>query len=565
MRARQSIPLIPCVLLLAAVSAGAEKTKPRSSAAPAIDAGRLLGHVKVLASDEFQGRAPGTPGEQKTIDYIAAQFAALGLSPAGADGTFLQPVPLVGLTPDPAMALAFSVAGNVLRLKFRDDFVAWSKRVQKQVAVDGSEVVFVGYGIQAPEFNWDDIKGVDLRGKTLLVLVGDPPVPDPEDPTKLDPHVFAGNTMTYYGRWTYKYELAARLGAAAVLIVHETGPAGYPFTVVQGKTGEQLDLVSVAGGSDRAAVEGWITQEQAERLLGAAGHDFSTLKRRALDRAFKPMPLGATASITVTNSIRQVLSHNVVGRLAGSDPQGREEAVVFEAHWDHFGVGQAVEGDRIYHGAVDNATGVAALIELARAFRALPVAPRRSILFLSVTAEEQNLLGSRYYVEHPLVPLARTAAVINLESLNVLGRTRDVTVIGLGHTELDDLVKTLAAGQGRTIRPDPQPEKGSFFRSDHFPFAQAGVPFCYPAPGVDFVGKPAGWGVKMRDEFTARHYHKPSDTVRPDWNLDGAIVDLQLYWRIGLAVASSTDIPRFRAGSEYRQRQSVLLHPVPAE
>jgi Zn-dependent M28 family amino/carboxypeptidase len=557
MRARQLIPLIPSVLLLAVLPAVAEKIKPRSSASPALDAARLLGHVKVLASDELEGRAPGTPGEQKTIDYIAGQFAAVGLSPAGVDGTFLQPVPLVGITPDPAMALTFSFAGNVSRLKFRDDFVAWSKRLEKEVAVNLSEVVFVGYGIQAPEFGWDDIKGMDLKGKTLLVLVGDPPVPDPGNPATLDPRVFSGSVMTYYGRWTYKYELGARLGAAAVLIIHETGPAGYPFTVIQGKTGEQLDLVSAEGGAGHAAVEGWISQEQAERLVGAAGHDFSTLKRRALDRAFKPMPLGATASITVTNSIRQVLSHNVVGQLAGSDPQGKREAVIFEAHWDHFGIGEAVDGDRVYHGAVDNATGVAALIELARAFRALPVAPRRSILFLSVTAEEQSLLGSRYYVEHPLVPLVHTAAVINLESLNVLGRTKDVTLIGLGHTELDDLVRTLAARQGRVVRPDPQPEKGSFFRSDHFPFAQAGVPFCYPAPGVDFVGRPAGWGVRMRDEFTARHYHKPSDTVRPDWNLDGAIVDLELCWRLGLSVASSSAIPSFRASSEYRHQQGA--------
>lgn len=503
--------------------------------------------MKVLASDEFEGRAPGTRGEDLSIDYIAKQFAEVGLAPAGTDGGFLQPVPMTAITPRPDMALRFDVAGSSATLKFHDDFVAWTKRFEPQVAVNGAELVFAGYGIQAPEFGWDDFKGVDLRGKALVVLVGDPPVPDPKDPAQLDPAVFEGRAMTYYGRWTYKYEIGGRLGAAAVLIVHETEPAAYPFAVVQGKTGEQLDLVTPDRGASRVAVEGWITLEQGKRLFTAAGKDYEALKRAACSRDFRPLPLGGTMSVTIDNSLREVTSHNVVGMLQGSDTKARDEAVVFVAHWDHFGIGPEIDGDRIYHGALDNASGVAGMIELARTYASLPERPRRSLIFVSVTAEEQNLLGSRYYVEHPVVPLARTAAMINLDAVNVLGRTRDVSAVGLGRSGIDDVIYRLAAEQGRVVVPDPQPEKGSFFRSDHFPFAAAGVPFVDLGSGVDFVGRPAGWGLKMRDEYIVKHYHKPSDSIRPEWNLEGAIEDLQLLWRIGFTVAESKSMPARKA------------------
>jgi Zn-dependent M28 family amino/carboxypeptidase len=535
---------------------------PKASKVPVIDAARLLAHVKVLASDAYEGRAPGTRGEDLTVAYTAEQFAKAGLASATAGGNFLQNVPLVGITPDPGMTLCFTAGQQVSTLKSPDGFVAWTKRVVPEVKVAGSDLVFVGYGIQAPEFGWDDFKGVDLHGRTLLVLVGDPPVPAPDNPKALDPKVFGGPAMTYYGRWTYKYEMAARLGAAAVFIVHEIGPAGYPFAVVQGKVGEQLDLVTPDNGAIRAAVEGWLTLERAKSLLASVGQDYEVLKRRALTRDFRPVMLAATASISIKNTIRQVTSHNVAGRLAGSGAKANEEAVVFAAHWDHFGIGPVVDGDRVYHGAVDNATGVAALIELARAYRALPTPPRRSLLFLAVTAEEQNLLGSRYYTEHPLIPLAGTAAMINIDALNVLGRTRDVTVVGLGHTELDDLVRKLAGEQWRVVRPDPQPEKGSFFRSDHFPFAAAGVPFVYASSGVDYVGRPAGWGLEARNEFTRLHYHKPSDVVRPDWDLKGAIEDLQLCFAIGQAAAQSEIIPAFLPASEYKARQEALRRPA---
>jgi len=538
--------VVVLVLVLAGCAAGRADREVAQSV-PLIDPERLLGHVRVLASDEFEGRAPGTRGEELTIDYIAKQFGEVGLAPAGADGGYLQPVPLTAITPRPDMALRFNVGGSTSTLKFRDDFVAWTKRFQPRVTVEGAELVFAGYGVQAPEFGWDDFKGVDLRGKALVVLVGDPPVPDPKNPEALDPAVFEGRAMTYYGRWTYKYEMGARLGAAAVLIVHETEPAGYPFAVVQGKTGEQLDLATPDRGAGRVAVEGWITLEQAKRLFAAAGQDYETLKRAACSRDFRPLPLDGTMSVAIDNSLREVTSHNVVGRLAGRDKNARDEAVVFVAHWDHFGIGPEVNGDRIYHGALDNASGVAGMIELARAYASLATKPRRSLIFVSVTAEEQNLLGSQYYVEHPVVPLARTAAMINLDAVNVLGRTRDVSAVGLGRSGIDEVVRRLAAEQGRTVVPDPQPEKGSFFRSDHFPFAAAGVPFVDLGSGVDYVGRPPGWGLKMRDEYTAKHYHKPSDTVRPEWNLEGAVEDLQLLWRIGFTVAESKAMPARKA------------------
>ncbi len=520
---------------------------------PSIDGNRVLEHTKTLASDEFEGRMPGSRGEDLTVAYIIDQFKTAGLTPGNPDGTFVQKVPMAGIVTDQKAVLSFSRGEKRQTLAWRDDFVAWTKRVVEAVSVEKSDVVFVGYGVQAPEFDWDDYKGIDLKGKTMVVLVGDPPVPDPADATKLDDRVFGGRAMTYYGRWTYKYEMGQKLGAAAVLIVHETGPAGYPFAVVQGKTAEQFGIVAPDRNMSRAAVEGWITLDQAKRLFAMAGLDYETAKAAAVTRAFKPTPLGATASVTLRNTIRTIDSQNVVGKIQGSDPAAKDEYVIYTSHWDHFGIGVPVNGDRVYRGAIDNATGIGGMIELGRAFAAMKVAPKRSILMLAVTAEEQGLLGSAHYAANPLYPLAKTIGVVNMDALNVLGRTNDITITGLGNSDLDDLATQVAAEQGRVIRPDPEPEKGGFYRSDHFPFAQRGVPALASGGGIDYVGKPAGWGKARSDEYIANDYHKPSDKVKPDWDLSGAVQDLQYYWMVGYRLAQSDTFPQWKAGAGFRR------------
>jgi Zn-dependent M28 family amino/carboxypeptidase len=522
---------------------------------PAIDATALLAHTRTLSSNEFEGRAPGTKGEDRTVAYIADQFKQAGLQPAGADGSYFQRVPLVGITPDPSTALVLDgrpvVGGPPLRLAYKADVVAWSKRMADAVTLDRSELVFVGYGVQAPEFTWDDFKGADLKGKTLVFLIGDPPVPDPSDPMTLDPRVFGGKAMTYYGRWTYKFEMAAKMGAAGALIIHETAPAGYPFTVVQVKTGEQFDIARPDRNMSRAAVEGWLSLDAAGRVLSRAGRDFDQLKKAALRRDFRPVPLGLFASMTLRNTVRTIDSRNVVAKLPGSDPKVRDECVLYSAHWDAFGVGAPLNGDPVYHGAVDNAVAVAGLLEVARAYALVPTKPRRTIVFLAVTAEEQLMLGSEYYAANPLYPLAKTLAVVNLEMLNVHGRTRDLTVVGLGTSDLDDIARDVASRQGRRLKPDPEPERGMYYRSDHFSFARRGVPAFEPDHGDDFIGKPAGYGLQVRKDFFDNLYHKPTDTVRPDWDLSGGVEDLQLYWMVGYLVAQGEKYPQWKPGAEF--------------
>jgi Zn-dependent M28 family amino/carboxypeptidase len=410
----------------------------------------------------------------------------------------------------------------------------------------------VGYGIVAPEFNWDDYKGMDVKGKTLVMLVNDPPVPDTSHPSALDPKTFGGPAMTYYGRWTYKYEIGAKKNAAGVLIVHETGPAGYPFAVVQTNTGEKFDLVTPDKNMSRANVEGWISLDQAKAMLARAGQDFDTLKKLAATREFKPVPLGLTASITLKNTLRNVESRNVVAKVEGSDPKLRDEYVVYTAHWDHLGMDPKMQGDNIYNGAVDNATGTAALIEMARAFASMKVPPKRSILFLAVTAEEQGLLGSQYYSVQPLYPLAKTVANINMDAMNVYGRTKDITIIGLGMSDLDDYAKQAASEQGRTLRADPEPEKGFYYRSDHFNFAKQGVPALNPEEGTEFIGKPEDYSKQVRENWTANIYHKPADEVKADWDLSGLVEDAQLLMTVGYRVANADKYPEWKAGTEFK-------------
>jgi Zn-dependent M28 family amino/carboxypeptidase len=553
-------------LLTAASLAG-----PRASAAPAapasspvaIDGQAVLEHTKVLASDEFEGRGPGTRGETLTVEYLTKQLKALGLAPGNPDGTWVQPVPLVGITVKGRPSLVFRKGGEERAARWHEDYVAWTKRVVERVSLDASELVFVGYGVQAPEYKWDDYKGVDLKGKTMVVLVGDPPVEDVKSAGSLDPDVFGGKAMTYYGRWTYKYEMGEKTGAAGVLIVHETEPAGYPFAVVQGKVSEQFDLETKDANASRSAAEGWITAEQAKALFAMAGQDFEALKKRAATRSFAPVPLGVTASVALENTVRRVPSANVVAKLEGRDPAVRDEYVVYSTHWDHFGIGPEIDGDRIYRGALDNASGTAGLLEIARTLAKAEPRPRRSVLFLFVTAEEQGLLGSTYYATHPLYPLAKTLAVLNLDGLNVAGRTKDLTIVGLGLSTLDDAFARAASAQGRIVRPDPMPEKGSYFRSDHFPFAKEGVPSVHAGGGMDYVGKPAGFGQKVREDYIANRYHKPSDRITPDWDMSGAVEDLELYLRVGHEIADGTAMPEWKPGAQWKARRDETMKKVP--
>ena len=521
---------------------------------PSLDIDAVLEHTKKLSSDEFEGRAPGTKGEELAVNYLVDQFKKLGLRPGNTDGTYVQKVPLVGITPTPA-PLTFKKGAHTQTLKWKDDVVAWTKHVTDTASVNDSDLVFVGYGVVAPEFNWDDYKGVDVKGKTLVMLVNDPPVSDPANANELDAKTFGGKAMTYYGRWTYKYEIAAQKGAAGALIIHETGPAGYGFNVIQGKTGEQFDLVTPDKNMGRPSIEGWITLDQGKQLLQSAGQDFDTLKKQAATREFKPVPLGVTASMTIHNALRTIDSQNVVARLEGSDPSVKDQYLVYTAHWDHFG--KTAEG--IFHGAEDDALGCAALVEMGRAFSKLPTPPRRSILFLAVTAEEQGLLGSQYYSVTPIYPLAKTVANINMDSWNVHGPTKDLTLVGYGASDLDDYARDAAAEQGRVVHGDAEPEKGFYYRSDHFNFAKEGVPALDPDGGVDFVGKSADYSRKVRDEWTEHIYHTPKDVVTSDWDLRGTADDLKLFFAVGYRVAHADKMPEWKPGNEFRAKREAML------
>jgi Zn-dependent M28 family amino/carboxypeptidase len=525
---------------------------------PTIDPQRILQHIKVMSSNKFEGRAPGTNGEELSVAYIETQFHDFGLKPGNPDGTFIQKVPLVGITATNTRPLTLVKGSQALGLKWRDDVVAWTKHVADSASIAKSEVIFAGYGIEAPEFNWNDFKDVNVKGKTIIVLVNDPPVPDPADSSKLDPKTFGGKAMTYYGRWTYKFEEGARKGAAAVLIVHETEPAGYPFSVVQGNLNEKFDIVTPDKNMGRVNIEGWITDAAARKLFALGGQDYDALKKKAVSRDFKPVPLGVQATMSISNKLRTIDSRNVVAKLEGSDPALKDEYVVYSAHWDHLGVGAPVKGDAIYNGALDNASGVATVLEIARAFMQVKPQPKRSILFLMVTAEEQGLLGSQYYSVTPLYPLAKTAANINIDGINQWGKTKDITVIGLGASDLDDYLRQAAQEQNRTLSPDPEPEKGFYYRSDHFNFAKQGVPALDPDSGVEFIGKPADWGKKKRDEYTNNDYHQPSDEVKPDWDLSGAAEDAELLFAVGYRVANAGKLPEWKPGNEFKAKRDAM-------
>jgi Zn-dependent M28 family amino/carboxypeptidase len=528
---------------------------------PNLNMDRVVQDIRQLSSDQFEGRLPGTNGEALTVAYLIDRFKAAGLEPGNPDGTWTQRVPLVGLTPEPHGPLVVKKGAATHEFKITDEVVAFSKHVASDVRLENSELVFAGYGVQAPEFQWDDFRGVDVKGKTIVVLVNDPPVARAGAADQLDDRVFGGRAMTYYGRWTYKYEKAAELGAAGVFIVHETEPAGYGFDVVQGMGRERFDLITPDKNMGRARIEGWLSLEAATALLKMAGQDYQKLKALAATRDFKPVPLGMTASIALTQKMRTVDSQNVIAKLTGSDPQLKNEYVAYTAHWDHLGVRTPKPGttDGINNGALDNASGTAVVLEIARALKSLPTAPKRTMLFVMTTAEEQGLLGSQYYAQFPVYPLEKTLAAINVDVVYPWGRTKDVIVVGLGASDLDDYAQAAAAEQGRVLKPDAEPEKGFYYRSDHFNFAKNGVPAFDPDTGVDFIGKPANYGKDKRVEFTKNDYHAPTDEMKPDWDWSGPAEDGKLFLVMGYRIANAAKFPEWKPGNEFKAIRDKAL------
>ena len=519
-------------------------------AARMIDAERLRQTVAVLAGDDFEGRGPASAGDLKTQSYLSTALERLGYSPGGEDGSWLQPFDIVSVTATPPESWNFSSTSDAIVLKNWDDFIAASGVQAPDAVIDEAEVVFVGYGIRATEYDWDDYKGLDVRGKVLLMLNNDP---------DWDSELFAGNRRLYYGRWTYKYEIAAQLGAAGAIIIHTTPSAGYPFQVVQTSwSGPQFELP--AGPEPALAIEAWVTEDAARQLVSLAGHDLAQLVESARDPGFAPIALGVTTSLRLENDLSRVNTANIAGLLEGRDPALKDEVVIFTAHHDHLGVGEPDDtGDTIYNGALDNAAGVAQILAVAEAIQALPAPPRRSILILFVAAEEQGLLGSAYYALHPTFEPGRIAANVNLDAGNIWGRTRDVTYIGYGKSSLDTVVEQAVARQGRTVRGDQFPDRGFFYRSDQFSFAKIGVPAVYLDVGTDFIGQPEGWGIEQIENWEAMRYHQPSDELDDSWIFDGLIEDARLALFIGLTIAGEDDMPTWNAGDEFEAARLAAL------
>ena len=532
----------------------AERLKPGLDA---ITPDGLLGHIKTLASDEFEGRAPGSKGEELSIKYISDQFKTIGLEPGSPDGSYFQEVPLAGIKSEPTAS--FIVDGQTTMLNYPDDYVASSARLPEQIKVDNSSIVFVGYGIVAPEYGWDDYKDVDVHGKTLLMLINDPPIPNAKDPGKLDEKMFGGRAMTYYGRWMYKYEIAAKKGAAAAIIIHETGPAAYPYSVVRTSwSKENFELDAPDRNSGAVSVRSWITLDVAKKLLRDSRQDFDALKNSAISKDFRPVELKAKVSFEIKQQVRSFKSHNVIAKLDGSDPKLKDEYVIFSAHWDHLGKHPELSGDQIFNGAVDNASGVAAVISLGRAFTKLNPAPKRTLIFLATTAEEAGLLGAQYYALHPLYPLAKTLADINIDSMNVWGKTRDIEDTSFGMSTLDDALALRAQTQGRVAIANPRPEKGSIYRADNFEFAKVGVPALYIGKNEHLVARAPDAPLRG-DEFDLHDYHQVSDEVKPDWDLSGAVQDVQLLFEVGYEVANGSKYPQWKPANEFKPKRDAML------
>jgi Zn-dependent M28 family amino/carboxypeptidase len=501
-------------------------------------------HIAVLASDEFEGRAPATPGEEKTINYLRSKFEALGIGPGNGDSYF-QSVSVTEITTASDAVLTFSGSNYDAELEYATEMIVGSQQQIPTTSIVDSELVFVGYGVVAPERNWNDYAGIDVVGKTVVILVNDPGY------ATQDPEVFNGNAMTYYGRWTYKYEEAARQGAAGALIVHETGPAGYGWEVVSGSwSGPQIGLQADNLNTDKNDIEGWLTLDSAEALFAGAGLNYQQLKATAAQPGFSAVPLGdVTASVAIQNSVRTSLSQNVIAMIPGTDRA--QETIIYTAHWDHLGVNPEIPGDNIYNGAADNATGTAALLAMAKMHADAGPAPR-SIVFLAVTAEESGLLGSRWYAEHPVFPLATTVANINIDVLNTYGPMHDIVVVGNGSSELEAYLEEAATAQGRHLVEEPNPERGYYYRSDHFNFAKAGVPALYAESGEDSVEFGSQWGAEQAQDYNENRYHAPSDEYDPSWNLEGAAQDILLYFNVASKLSRESSFPNWLEGNEFK-------------
>ncbi len=509
-----------------------------------ISSQRIRADTRFLSSDLLEGRGVGTRGGQLATEYLAAQFELIGAKPAGDNGTYFQKVPLVGVETQPDSHLAASAKGKTITLKWLDDFVGANERQKASEPID-AEAIFVGHGIVAPEFQWDDFKGVDVRGKMLVLFTN--------EPDSTDPRFFGGRALTYYGRWTYKYEEALRKGALGAIIIHTTPTAGYGWDVVRNSWGREQSFVRVEPGEPALALAGWVTGNAGNRILALAGRTVDELLKASNSRDFRPIPLGIRFRGNLVSKIRQQETRNVVAEIPGSDPERKSEAVVFSAHWDHLGIGSPVNGDSIYNGAVDNATGCAMLLEIARAWAALEQKPRRTAIFLAVTAEEAGLRGSEYYAQHPVAPAGKTAVALNFDGFYPYGRTKDVVVTGAERTTLWPVVQEAARRFGYEIKPESHPEQGHFYRSDHFSFARAGIPSFSINMGSAFYGKSADYGDELFREFNAKHYHQPSDEFHEDWDFSGLEQIARFGALIGLNAANLETLPKWNEGDEFRK------------
>jgi Zn-dependent M28 family amino/carboxypeptidase len=506
--------------------------------------------IRFLSSDLLEGRGPASRGDQLARLYLQTRLEGMGYQPAFANGAWQQPFDIVGIRGQFPKSWSFQGRGERVDLAWREDYIAVSGLQSESVSVDDAELVFVGYGIQAPEFHWDDFKGMKLAGKILVMMNNDP---------DWDPNLFAGKRRLYYGRWDYKFESAARQGAAGAIIIHTTPSAGYPWQVVQSSWGgEQFELP--AGGEPRVKVKAWATEDAVRRLMKANGYDLDKLTAAARSRDFHPVPLGIRTSITFTNRLARVQTANVGGVLPGSDARLGAQVVVLSAHHDHFGIGEPdASGDHIYHGAVDNASGCAQVLAIAQALAALPEWPRRSVLALFVAGEERGLLGSKYYVQHPTFAPGRFAADINIDGGNIFGRTRDATSVALGKSSLDGIAARVAAAQGRVVKGDQFPDRGYYYRSDQFSFARIGVPALFFDDGTDFIGRPAGWGREQIEQWELHKYHQPSDRLDGSWNFDGMIEDAQLAMLSAWLVAQADAMPTWKRGDEFEAARKQAL------
>jgi len=536
--------LLPFTIILFILSSCQDKIQETESL-PELNAAAIEAHIATLASDEFMGRMPFTEGETKTLDYLTGQLQALNVKP-GNNGSYFQEVPLVEITPEPDTVLILNGKDGPVELKIGRDFVAFSPHMTSDISVTDSEIVFCGYGVVAPEYGWNDYEGIDMTGKTALVMVNDPGFG-----TK-DSTLFNGESMTYYGRWTYKYEEAARQGAAGVIIIHETNAAGYPWFVVQSSwSGKSLALSAENKNLDRCAIQGWVNLSVAAQIFRASTDETGRFFERAKSPDFKPIPLGVTYSYSVRNSMKEDVSQNVVGIIEGS--KYPDEYIIYSAHWDHLGIAAPVAGDSIYNGAYDNASGTAVLLGIADGFKRMNTQPERSIVFLFVTAEEQGLLGSAWYAANPVFPPSQSVANLNIDMIGVVGKTRDLTVVGYGQSTLDQYAATIAETQGRYVLPDQEPEKGYYYRSDHFNFAKVGIPALFATGGYEHWEHGVEYADSVRNEFLTTHYHRPSDEYDPEtFKMGGIMQDAELYFHLGHQLANNRDWPEWSKNSEFR-------------